>query len=95
MNSVEDRAIRQKLRFAFTAILPRASRRYQWSAQCPLNAQNQTYYIAPVYYEWNVFELFERKVEAALRSDEALFQDAPLLTGRPESDVNYVVASAR
>ena len=94
MNSIEDKAIRQKLRFAFTAILPRASRRYQWSAQRPLNAQNQTYYIAPVYYEWNVFELFERKVEAALRSDEALFQDAPLLAGRPETDVNYVLASA-
>jgi 16S rRNA G966 N2-methylase RsmD len=94
VNSVEDEGIRQKLRFAFTAILPRASRRYQWSAQRPLNAQNQTYYIAPVYYEWNVFELFERKVEAALRSDEALFQDAPLLAGRPETDVNYVLASA-
>jgi 16S rRNA G966 N2-methylase RsmD len=94
VNSVEDKAIRQKLRFAFTAILPRASRRYQWSAQRPLNAQNQTYYIAPVYYEWNVFELFERKVGAALRSDEALFQNAPLLAGRPETDVNYVLASA-
>jgi hypothetical protein len=54
--------LRTKLSFAFTAILPRASRRYQWSAQRPLNAQNQTYYIAPVYYEWNVFELFGRKV---------------------------------
>jgi len=41
-----------------------------------------------------VFELFERKVEAALRSDETLFQDAPLLAGRPETDVNYVLASA-
>ena len=44
----EDEAIRQELRFAFTAILPRASMRYQWSAKRPLNAQNQTYYIAPV-----------------------------------------------
>ena len=94
VNAVDDDAVRQKLRFAFTAILPRASRRYQWSAQRPLNAQNQTYYIAPVYYEWNVFELFERKVDAALRSDGALFQDAPLLAGRPEKDINYVLASA-
>jgi 16S rRNA G966 N2-methylase RsmD len=94
INAVEDRAVRQKLRFAFTAILPRASRRYQWSAQRPLNAQNQTYYIAPVYYEWNVFELFERKVEAALRSDKALFQDAPLLAGRPQEDLNYILTSA-
>ena len=94
INAVENDAIRQKLRFAFTAILPRASRRYQWSAQRPLNAQNQTYYIAPVYYEWNVFELFGRKVEAAIRSDQVLFQDAPLLRGRPEEDLNYVLASA-
>jgi 16S rRNA G966 N2-methylase RsmD len=94
INAVEHAAIQQKLRFAFTAILPRASRRYQWSAQRPLNAQNQTYYIAPVYYEWNVFELFGRKIEAAARSDEALFQDAPLLAGRPDNDLNYVLASA-
>lgn len=93
INAVEDKAIRQKLRFAFTAILPRASRRYQWSAQRPLNAQNQTYYIAPVYYEWNVFELFNRKVDAAIRSDESLFEHTPLLTSRSQ-DFNYVLASA-
>jgi len=94
LNNTEDDALRQKLRFAFTAILPRASRRYQWSAQRPLNAQNQTYYIAPVYYEWNVFELFERKVEAALRSDELLFDDDPMLAGRPEQDLDYTLTSA-
>lgn len=94
INQVSDRGLRQKLRFAFTAILPRASRRYQWSAQRPLNAQNQTYYIAPVYYEWNVFELFGRKVDAALRSDEVLFDDAALLRGRPEDDLEYCLASA-
>ena len=93
INKIEDKEIAQKLRFAFTAVLPRASRRYQWSAQRPLNAQNQTYYIAPVYYEWNVFELFDRKVEAAVRSDEALFQDVPLLRSR-DADISYVLASA-
>jgi 16S rRNA G966 N2-methylase RsmD len=93
INEIQDHPIRAKLRFAFTAILPRASRRYQWSAQRPLNAQNQTYYIAPVYYEWNVFELFNRKVEAALRSDEFLFGTTPLLMGAVE-DLNYVLASA-
>ena len=72
INGVEFEDVRQKLRFAFTAILPRASRRYQWSAQRPLNAQNQTYYIAPVYYEWNVFDLFARKVRAISRADEEL-----------------------
>jgi len=94
INAVEDIALRQKLRFAFTAILPRASRRYQWSAQRPLNAQNQTYYIAPVYYEWNVFELFGRKIEAALRSDEILFTEAPLLQTQPQEDMEYALASA-
>jgi len=94
INGVEFEDVRQKLRFAFTAILPRASRRYQWSAQRPLNAQNQTYYIAPVYYEWNVFELFERKVAAALRSDEALFEDSSLFGGAAGADVDYVLASA-
>ena len=75
INAVEDIETRRKLRFAFTAILPRASRRYRWSAQRPLNAQNQTYYIAPIYYEWNVFELFARKIEAALRADQELFSE--------------------
>jgi 16S rRNA G966 N2-methylase RsmD len=94
INALEDIQVRDKLRFVFTAILPRASRRYQWSAQRPLNAQNQTYYIAPVYYEWNVFELFERKVEAAVRSDEVLFHSAPLLLNGTEKDLTYEIASA-
>jgi 16S rRNA G966 N2-methylase RsmD len=94
IDALEDETLQRKLRFAFTAILPRASRRYQWSAQRPLNAQNQTYYIAPVYYEWNVFELFARKVEAAIRSDDELFRDEPLLRDRPEQNVSYVLASA-
>jgi 16S rRNA G966 N2-methylase RsmD len=83
-------SLRKKLAFAFTAILPRASRRYQWSPQRPLNAQNQTYYIAPVHFEWNVFELFLRKIEAVIRSDRLLF-------ARPELDpdaIRYHLASA-
>lgn len=92
----EDADIRRKLRFAFTAILSRASRRYQWSAKRPLNAQNQTYYIAPVYYEWNVFELFGRKVEAALRADQELFGGGgePLFHQAKAQDVSYKLASA-
>jgi 16S rRNA G966 N2-methylase RsmD len=67
-----DEAIRAKLMFAFTAILPRASKRYQWSRQRPLNANNANYYIAPVFYEWNVLDLFSRKVRAVSRSDEEI-----------------------
>ncbi len=96
INSVDDESVRRKLRFAFTAILPRASRRYQWSAQRPLNAQNQTYYVAPIYYEWNIFELFARKVEASLRADRELFSghSGPPLH-RPRADlISYDLASA-
>jgi 16S rRNA G966 N2-methylase RsmD len=94
INTIEDSALLQKLKFAFTAILPRASRRYQWSAQRPLNAQNQTYYIAPVYYEWNVFELFGRKIEAAIRADEALYGDRTLFSGRVKEALDYHLTSA-
>ena len=97
--------IRQKLAFAFTAILPRASRRYQWSHKRPLNANNQTYYISRVYFEWNVFDLFERKLSAVIRADDliqerqfALFPSrqsyevcsATSLTHLSDSSVDYV-----
>lgn len=70
IDKVEEPALRNKLLFAFTAILTRASKRYQWSPKRPLNAANQNYYIAPVFYEWNVFDLFLRKVEAVIKSDD-------------------------
>ena len=72
IEEIEPGELREKLLFSFTAILTRASKRYQWHPKRPLNAANQNYYIAPVFYEWNVFDLFERKVEAALRSDRFL-----------------------
>ena len=94
INDVEDKTIRQALRFAFTAILPRASMRYQWSAKRPLNAQNQTYYIAPVYFEWNVFDLYGRKVNAVIRANETLLDHGDLLRRRGLWDVSYEIASA-
>lgn len=87
-------AIRQKLLFAFTAVLTRASKRYQWSRKRPLNAANQNYYVAMVFYEWNVIDLFLRKVEAIGSSDDFI-RDAmggPLLASVP--DVKYDLASA-
>lgn len=93
INKTKEPSIRTKLLFAFTAILGRASRRYQWGPKRPLNSQNQTYYIAPVYYEWNVFELFMRKVKAALRSDDMIF--GPLLShDLAKQTVTYNLASA-
>ncbi len=95
---VEDEAIRQKLLFVFTAILTRASKRYQWSIQRPLNAANANYYVAPVFYEWNVPDLFARKVEAAIRSDDWIrgrrgsWADTLFETDEPA--VQYSIASA-
>ena len=94
INEVEDGEIRQQLRFAFTAILPRSSMRYQWSAKRPLNAQNQTYYIAPVYFEWNVFDLYGRKVNAVIRANDVLYCDNEMLSTEKLCDVSYEIASA-
>jgi 16S rRNA G966 N2-methylase RsmD/predicted RNA-binding Zn-ribbon protein involved in translation (DUF1610 family) len=94
INDIEDEVIQRELRFAFTAILTRASMRYQWSAQRPLNAQNQTYYIAPVYFEWNVFDLYGRKVNAVIRANEAVFDDGDLFSAEKVRDVSYEIASA-
>ena len=94
IGSIKDEYIRQKLRFAFTAILARASRRYQWGPKRPLNAQNQTYYIAPLYYEWNIFELFKRKVSATIRASHELFGQIPLFAATDGREVTYAVASA-
>jgi 16S rRNA G966 N2-methylase RsmD len=91
---IADDNLRQKLMFAFTAILPRASRRYQWSHQRPLNAATQNYYIAPVYFEWNVFELFDRKVDAALRSDGEIAARKTHQAARDKVEQRYVIASA-
>lgn len=94
ISQVKDSNIRRKLSFAFTAILPRASRRYQWGPKRPLNAQNQTYYIAPIYYEWNIFELFTRKINAAIRADEELFKRTPLFSSNTTREIKYVLSSA-
>lgn len=94
---IEDPALRSKLLFAFTAILTRASKRYQWSRQRPLNAANANYYVAPVFYEWNVLDLFARKVEAAIKSDRWIRDqrgDGTLLNSMNGVDVVYDLASA-
>lgn len=95
IRDVEDPAVAQKLLFAFTATLTRASKRYQWSRQRPLNAANANYYIAPVFYEWNVFELFERKAVAAGRSDEWVRDQAFSRSAEAHSAAaEYVLESA-
>jgi 16S rRNA G966 N2-methylase RsmD len=97
IGEVDEPALRDKLRFAFTAILTRASKRYQWSRQRPLNAANSTYYVATVFYEWNVFDLFARKLNALISSDDwirAQLGSGTLFDGAAEVDIAYELADA-
>jgi hypothetical protein len=97
IEGVGEPQLRSKLLFAFTAILTRASKRYQWSRQRPLNAANANYYVAPVFYEWNVFDLFARKVQAAARSDDWIKRTrgaAAVYDSACGPDVRYEIASA-
>jgi DNA modification methylase len=94
IGSIVDMDIQAKLLFAFTAILTRASKRYQWNPKRPLNAANQNYYIAPVFYEWNVYDLFLRKVDAVLRSDDHIRTQMGLYGVGRLPDVHYITQSA-
>lgn len=94
--SLDDLAVREKLLFAFTGCLARASKRYQWSHQGPLNAANAYYYISPVFYEWNVYDLFRRKVKAGLKADEKIRSTRQMYAGGDTTlpDVEYQISSA-
>ena len=59
--------VRDALMFAFTAMINRASRRYQWNAKRPTNVMTGTLYISSLRYEWNVWSLFRRKAADVLR----------------------------
>jgi DNA modification methylase/ribosomal protein S27AE len=72
-----DPRVRAALRFSITAIVNRASRRYQWNAKRPTNVLGGTLYIASLRYEWNVLSLWRRKVAAVLR----LFTQRPVESG--------------
>lgn len=72
--------LRDSLRFAFTSIVNRASRRYQWNAKRPTNVLSSTMYVASLSYEFNVFSLLRRKL-TTLRN---LYQTTNTLPGRAE-----------
>lgn len=72
INGIEEDAIRVAGRFVFTAIVPRASRRYQWNPKRPTNVLSSTLYLASLSYEWNVFSLFRRKLRAVARMYDAV-----------------------
>lgn len=97
IDEVPEPELQAKLLFVFTSILTRASKRYQWSRQRPLNAANANYYVAPVFYEWNVFDLFARKVQAAIRSDDWIRQHRQGAAVRDSTlgpEVDYRIGSA-
>lgn len=60
---IQDAPLREALRFTFTSIVNRASRRYQWNAKRPTNVLSSTMYIASLSYEFNVFSLLRRKLK--------------------------------
>ena len=64
------------LRFAVTAIVNRASRRYQWNPKRPTNVLSGTLYVASLTYEFNVFSLLRRKL-AAVGQLVAALSEAP------------------
>jgi 16S rRNA G966 N2-methylase RsmD len=64
------------LRFAVTAVVNRASRRYQWNPKRPTNVLSGTLYVASLTYEFNVFSLLRRKLTAVGQLVGAL-SDAP------------------
>ena len=78
IGEIADGRTRDALRFVFTAIVNRASRRYQWHPKRPTNVLSSTLYIASLSYEFNVFSLFRRKLRAAT----ALFESTAELQGR-------------
>ena len=67
---------RSMLRFAVTAVVNRASRRYQWNPKRPTNVLSGTLYVASLTYEFNVFSLLRRKLAAVTQLVAAL-ADAP------------------
>ncbi len=97
IRAVDDVAVRSKLMFVFTACLTRGSKRYQWSRQRPLNAANANYYVAPVFYEWNVYDLFLRKVTSARRADAFVREERRKHVAADDidaPDVTYTTATA-
>jgi 16S rRNA G966 N2-methylase RsmD len=88
-----DERLREALLWAFTAIVNRASRRYQWNAKRPTNVLGGTLYIASLRYEWNVLSLFGRKVRAATNYYRATPLAAGAVTVTEGSATNLAVPS--
>lgn len=97
---IEDDRIREALRFVFTSVVNRASRRYQWHPSRPTNVLSSTMYIASLNYEFNVFSMFRRKLVTAVALYEQIWRapgscevhrgSATDLSWIPDESVDYV-----
>ena len=97
---VDDAAICDALKFAFTSIVNRASRRYQWHPSRPTNVLSSTMYVSSLNYEFNVFSLLRRKCSTITKlyehtclapgSCEVLRGSATDLRWIPDESVDYV-----
>ena len=95
-----DERVRTALLFAFTAIVNRASRRYQWNAKRPTNVMSGTLYVSSLRYEWNVWSLFERKARTILKyfsnfpqtdaRAECVLSSATNLAHVPDASIDFV-----
>lgn len=61
IQKISDEHIRKKLEFVFTSIVNRASIRYVWSPQRPLNVYETHFFVPSLSVEMNVIKLFQRK----------------------------------
>ncbi|SAK75040.1 putative methyltransferase [Caballeronia temeraria] len=96
----KDDRLRSALLFAFTGMVNRASKRYQWNVKRPTNVMTGTLYISSLRYEWNVGSLFERKVRDVARyfkhlgtptgRAEVVRSSATELCHLPDSSIDYV-----
>lgn len=92
--------LRSALLFAFTGMVNRASKRYQWNVKRPTNVMTGTLYISSLRYEWNVGSLFERKLRDVARyfkhlgmpsgRAEAVQSSATGLHHLPDGSIDYV-----
>ncbi len=95
-----DERLRSALLFAFTGMVNRASKRYQWNVKRPTNVMTGTLYISSLRYEWNVGSLFERKLRDVARyfkhlgtpsgRAEVVQASATELAHLPDGSVDYV-----
>jgi hypothetical protein len=100
ISSADDARMRDALRFTFTSVVNRASRRYQWNSKRPTNVLSSTMYIASLSYEFNVFSLLRRKIATMSQlyvatlnlsgSAEVGQGSAHDLSWLPSSSVSYV-----